>query len=32
MSTHPEAYRQLKANPELVMKIARIEAEHAPLR
>ncbi len=27
MSTHPEAYRQLKANPELVMKIARIEAE-----
>src|SRR2546425_4270153 len=27
MSTHPEAYRQLTANPELVMKIARIEAE-----
>ena len=27
MSTHPEAYRQLKANPDLVRKIARVEAE-----
>src|SRR2546427_604842 len=27
MSTHPEAYRQLTANPDLVRKIARVEAE-----
>src|SRR5881628_1213380 len=27
MSAHPEAYRQLKANPELVAKIARVEAD-----
>jgi hypothetical protein len=27
MSAHPEAYRQLKANPELVGKIARVEAD-----
>jgi len=27
MSTHPEAYRQLTANPGLVRKIARVEAE-----
>jgi len=26
MSTHPEAYRQLKASPDLVRQIARIEA------
>ena len=27
MSAHPEAYRQLKANPEMVGKIARVEAD-----
>jgi hypothetical protein len=27
MSTHPAAYRQLKANPELIQKIARVEAD-----
>lgn len=27
MSTHPAAYRQLKANPALVHKIARVEAD-----
>ena len=27
MSAHPEAYRQLKANPALVRKIARVEAD-----
>src|SRR5262245_138983 len=27
MSTHPEAYRQLTANSDLVRKIARVEAE-----
>jgi len=27
MSTHPEAYRQLRASPDLVQKIARVEAE-----
>ncbi len=27
MSTHPEAYRQLKARPDLVRKIARVEAQ-----
>jgi len=27
MSTHPEAYRQLTGNPDLVSKIARVEAE-----
>jgi len=27
MSTHPEAYRQLRANPDLVAKIALIEAQ-----
>ena len=27
MSTHPEAYRQLKASPDLVRKIARVEAQ-----
>jgi hypothetical protein len=27
MSTHPAAYRQLKANPELLEKIARVEAD-----
>jgi len=27
MSTHPEAYQQLKASPDLVRKIARVEAE-----
>jgi Protein of unknown function (DUF1460) len=27
MSTHPEAYRPLKANPDLVRKIARIEGQ-----
>src|SRR5438094_241189 len=27
MSTHPEAYRQLTAKPDLVRKIARVEAE-----
>ena len=27
MSTHPEAYRQLAANPDLVRKITRVEAE-----
>jgi Protein of unknown function (DUF1460) len=27
MSTHPEAYRQLKASPDLVRKIAGIEAQ-----
>jgi hypothetical protein len=27
MTTHPDAYRQLKANPELIVKIARVEAE-----
>jgi len=27
MSTHPEAYRQLRASPDLVRKIARVEAE-----
>src|SRR2546429_2430401 len=27
MSTHPEAYRQLKANPDLVRKMARVEAD-----
>lgn len=26
MSTHPAAYRQLQANPDLVVKIARVEA------
>jgi hypothetical protein len=27
MSTHPDAYRQLTTNPDLVRKIARVEAE-----
>jgi hypothetical protein len=27
MSTHPEAYRQLRAHPDLVRTIARVEAE-----
>jgi N-acetylmuramoyl-L-alanine amidase-like protein len=27
MSAHPEAYRQLRANPEMVAKIARVEAD-----
>src|SRR5437899_11739715 len=27
MSTHPEAYRQLTANPDLIRKLARVEAE-----
>jgi hypothetical protein len=27
MSTHPQAYRQLRANPALVAKIARVEAD-----
>ena len=27
MSAHPEAYRQLKTNPALVQKIARVEAD-----
>lgn len=27
MSTHPEAYRQLKASPDLVRRIAHVEAE-----
>jgi Protein of unknown function (DUF1460) len=27
MSTHPAAYRQLRANPEMVQKIARVEAD-----
>lgn len=27
MSTHPQAYRQLRANPALVQKIARVEAD-----
>jgi hypothetical protein len=26
MSTHPAAYRQLKANPEMIQKITRVEA------
>ena len=28
MSTSPKAYRQLKANPDLVRKIARVEADN----
>jgi hypothetical protein len=27
MTTHPQAYRQLRANPDLVQKIARVEDE-----
>jgi len=27
MSTHPEAYRQLAANPDLVRKLARVETQ-----
>ena len=27
MSTHPAAYRQLRANPEMVRKIVRVEAD-----